>query len=192
MCLASGAALVGHLTIGLSLPLLWLTAVACGAGMAAVLALRAGGGVPARRLVVVGVVAGVAATLVYDISRLGVHAVGGFDAHPFKAFPLFGAALAPSTSPTGQLVVGTAFHAVNGLGFGLAYTLLWGRRGVRAGIGFGLALEAAMVALYPSWLQLDALGEFLTMSVLGHLGYGATLGWSAQRLLRAPRDEVGA
>jgi hypothetical protein len=160
--------------------------------MAAVLALRAGGAVvPARRLVVVGLLAGVAATLVYDISRLGVHAVGGFDTHPFKAFPLFGAALAPSASPAGQLVVGTAFHAVNGLGFGLAYTLLCGRCGVGAAIAFGLALEAAMVALYPSWLQLDGLGEFLTMSVLGHLGYGATLGWSAQRLLRAPRGEVG-
>jgi hypothetical protein len=41
-------------------------------------------------------------------------------------------------------------------------------------------LESIMVSIYPSWLGLKALDEFLSVSILGHVIYGAMLGIMAQ------------
>jgi hypothetical protein len=123
----------------------------------------------------------------------------GFDLHvsPFKALPFFGNALigvAPGS--TASWVAGTAFHLVNGVSFGVAYTVLAGRRNVLWAVGFGLGLEAFMLTLYPRWLQIEALQEFTQMSLLGHVAYGLSLGLVTNALLRdratSAGDEAGA
>ena len=88
------------------------------------------------------------------------------------------------------LAAGVAFHVLNGLSFGLAYLLVFGRLALRSrrlalasGVGWGLFLEAFQVTLYPGWLSIAAYREFVTISALGHVVYGATLGLLGRRVL---------
>ena len=53
-----------------------------------------------------------------------------------------------------------------------------------SGLGWGLFLEAFQVALYPGWLNILAIREFVLSSLLGHLVYGTTLGAVGRTLLR--------
>ena len=54
-----------------------------------------------------------------------------------------------------------------------------------AGIAWGLFLEALQLTFYPGWLQLRSIGEFVQVSVFGHLIYGAVLGALTRRWLQA-------
>lgn len=186
--MATGAALVVHIILDVPLWLSVLTSV----GLAAiVLVLRArrhpfdpGGG---RRVLAVGVGAAVAALIAYDVTRLAVTTLLDYQVRPFDAFSHFGSGLIGASAPeTARWVAGAAFHVVNAVTFGIAYTVLAGhqpgrRRGVAVGVLFGLGLEAVMLGFYPAWLQIPNLREFASMSVLGHVAYGATLGLVAQR-----------
>jgi hypothetical protein len=132
-----------------------------------------------------GAVAGLVATAAYDLSRLLLVNVLGWKASPFAAFPLFGQALFGDTlQGNGRIVAGVAFHLMNGIAFGVAYTQWFGRRPWWTGILFALGLEAFMLALYPGWLSPKSLAEFASMSVLGHVAYGTVLGLSARSLRR--------
>jgi hypothetical protein len=188
--LASGAALVVYIVSGISLPWTFL-----GLGLVAaavvVLALRR---MPplrrafVRRRIAVGAVAGLAATLAYDAVRYALVEFGGLQVKPFEAWRLFGLALTDTDlPPAAVLVAGTAFHVCNGVAFGIAYTLAFGQRGPIAGIVWALVLETFMVSLYPGWLGLKALDEFISVSVAGHLAYGSVLGALARSLLRSSR-----
>ncbi len=133
----------------------------------------------------VGVPAGLVATVAYDVSRWLLVEVGGYTISPFKAFPLFGEALLGAGADGGaRTVAGVAFHLLNGMAFGTAYAVWFGTRPWWWGIGFGLGLEAFMLAIYPGWLDLRSLQEFTQMSVLGHVVYGAVLGLVTTHLLR--------
>jgi hypothetical protein len=139
------------------------------------------------RRVQLGLSAGLVATLAYDVVRYTVVAGAGLSLDPFHAWRLFGAALLGTyASPSAQLAVGTAYHLANGVGFGIAFTLVVRRPNLVLGLAWGLTLEFAMVWLYPTWMRISQLQEFVTMSVLGHLAYGATLALAAGRLLRRP------
>lgn len=131
-----------------------------------------------------GAVAGVTALAAYDSSRWALVELLSFTFRPFEAFGAFGRGLWGARA-SGWWVEATGFglHVTNGIGFAVGYTLLAGRRGPLAGVVFALGLEAAMVALYPSWLRIGAIDEFLQVSMLGHVAYGATLGWVARWLL---------
>jgi hypothetical protein len=122
-------------------------------------------------------VSGAVGLAAYDLSR--VLLVLGTDLHakPFKALPLFGRGLlGPDVSDTTAWVAGATYHAANGIGFAVAYCLVARRPSWRTGIAWALLLEAVMIVFYPSWLQIEALKEFVTMSLFGHLAYGGTLG----------------
>jgi hypothetical protein len=188
--LASGAALVVYIVSGISLRWTFI-----GLGLAAttvlVLALRR---MPphrrsfVRRRLAVGAVAGLAATLAYDAVRYGLVEFAGLRIRPFEAWRLFGLALTDTDLPPAVVfAAGTAFHLCNGVAFGIAYTLAFGQRGPVAGIIWALVLETFMVSLYPGWLGLKALDEFLSVSVAGHLAYGSVLGYLARSLLRSSR-----
>lgn len=183
--LASGAGLVVHVLTGAALPAAVLTL----GGVGGVVAARSLAADPAARSVWarrvgVGVVAGLVGTAGYDASRWALVQVGGFSVSPFGAFPLFGEALlAGRGGPAAQHAAGVAFHLLNGVCFGIAYTVWFGTRGWRAGVAFALGLEALMLAVYPGWLDLRSLREFTQMSVLGHVGYGVVLGVTAKALL---------
>lgn len=145
-----------------------------------------------REVVRVGAIAGLCATVAYDLSRLLMVRLFELDVWPFAAFGAFGDALLPGAERHGWArVVGAGYHLVNGVSFGIAYTGLFRRRGALAGIAYGLGLEAVMLALYPGWLHIQPLREFTQMSVVGHVAYGATLGTVARRLL-TPEPTGGA
>jgi hypothetical protein len=88
-------------------------------------------------------------------------------------------------------VAGVAFHVTNGLGFATAYTIWMGRRGIVAGVVFALALNMAMILLYPGWLKIRLLGEFVQVAMLGHVAYGAAVGATARAVLRRSERMAG-
>lgn len=141
-----------------------------------------------RRVVLVqaraGLLAGLLATVCYDASRYIFVRAADFSLWPFDSFKLFGQLLVGTKLPEQVvLLIGTCYHIANGIGFALAYTFLFGMRGWKAGVAWAMGLELLMVSFYPGWLGLQALDEFLSVSVLGHVVYGATLGWCSRRLL---------
>jgi len=90
-----------------------------------------------------------------------------------------------------QRIAGTAFHLLNGTMFGLSYVLLFGRGGettrrwaVTTGVAWGLFLETFQIVLYPSWLQIQFVSEFATISAFSHVFFGLTLGVVGRVLLQ--------
>jgi hypothetical protein len=188
--LPSGAALLVYILGGVSLR--WAS-LALVLGAAVVLALALRRMTPERRRwagrrMAIGAVSGFAATVAYDVVRLALVELAGLELRPFEAWRLFGISLAgEGLSSTTVMIVGTAFHLCNGIAFGIAYTVAFGHRGPWTGILWAFVLEGLMVSVYPGWLQLKALDEFLSVSVLGHVAYGTTLGIVARSLLRSSR-----
>ncbi len=137
-----------------------------------------------RRLMWAGAIAGILATSAYDLVRFLLIEVTGIAFWPFDIFNVFGQALVGAGfSGAWVRLLGVIYHFANGIGFALAYTIIAGKRGVWAGIGWAMILELMMVSVYPGWLDMRALDEFLQVSVLGHIVYGAVLGYSARWLL---------
>jgi len=182
--LSSGAALVATITLGWSLAL--STAFIAVPALVAVGALSS----TARReqqdlflnRVRTGAVAGVLATAGYDAIRVVLEQAGLAVGKSFLAIPLFGTGLTglPPSDPV-AVAAGWAFHAVNGVGFATAYTLVAAGKAWWWGIVFALFLEGMMVTLYPGWLRVPLTTEFLTLSVSGHFIYGSILGVLARR-----------
>jgi hypothetical protein len=139
----------------------------------------------ARTRIARGALAGVLATGAYDLCRLVVVKVFGFTFWPFDIFTRFGhLLLGHSASPTAAAAVGTAYHYTNGIGFGIAYVLFVRRPNIRTGLVWAAVLETFMVSLYPGWLDLKALDEFVSVATVGHIAYGVVLG-SVSRALTA-------
>lgn len=184
--LTSGAALVAHILLGIPLrigfALLLAVAVVLG-----IRVLRAGAVLPdqVRATLRSGVLAGLCATAAYDGARLLYVALTQSPVSPFEAFRFFGVALVGPAAPAWSiLAAGTVFHVVNGLAFAVAFTMWAGSRGPVWGVGWGLTLEAFMLALYPGWLGISAYRPFVLMSLTGHVAYGAVLGLTSRALLR--------
>lgn len=186
--MASGIALVVSILTGMPL---WLSLGLLG-GMAVLLvSLRwsQSGEAARRRLqaqLSTGLAAGLAATAAYDVSRFLLVRLGRLPLSPFETFGIFGQLILGGGRP-GWLTfaIGTAYHLLNGVAFAIGYCFLLGGRSWKWGIAWGLALEAGMLALYPGWLDLDAvLVEFTSMSFVGHVFYGGVLGLISERRLR--------
>jgi hypothetical protein len=186
--LASGAGLVVYILAGVSLPLAVAALAALGLAVWAVLVprLNAGLRMDVRRRVAIGAAAGLAGTLAYDAARYGTVALLDFSFRPFHVFELFGHLfLGPAAGHGAALAVGTLYHLTNGTCFGIAYLLVFRNPGVLSGMLWGAALELCMATLYPSWLRIQQFAEFLQVSAVGHLVYGAVLGALGARLLGA-------
>jgi len=184
--LLTGAALLLQIHLGGSLGLLLLVA-GLPLSLAAWLAWRgcsAAAQARLRRRARVGALAGACATSAYDAVRWLMLRVFELQFQPFDIFPIFGRLLlGPQAAAVPAWVAGVLFHACNGVGFAVAYTLVFSRRGVLAGIAWALTLEAIMLVVYPSWLHIRALGEFRAVSLVGHFSYGGVLGGLARRWL---------
>jgi hypothetical protein len=132
-----------------------------------------------------GAIAGLVATVAYDGTRLLLVWALPLGINPFEAVPIFGRLIMGESSALATLV-GVGYHVANGVGFAVAFTVVFGPRAqVLPGIVYALALEATMLALYPGWLDIRAISEFTSVSVLGHIAYGGTMGWTAHRMFRA-------
>jgi hypothetical protein len=185
--LAGGAGLVLHILIDSSLPLVAATIVLLGLAVWILLIPRLQP--PLRRQirarVWAGAVAGALATGAYDLTRYGVVALFSYSFRPFHVLRPFGELfLGPGASLGSAYTVGLAYHVSNGIAFGITYALLFRRPSLLTGMVWGVSLELCMALLYPSWLRITALGEFLQVSAAGHLIYGAVLGIVLRRLLR--------
>ncbi|WP_199624424.1 DUF6789 family protein [Paenibacillus alkalitolerans] len=144
-----------------------------------------------KRRVVTGLIAGALATALYDVFRFLLIKITGIMFWPFDIFNIFGKALVGAEQAGFWVtILGFVFHIANGIGFGIAYTIAFGERGIWMGILWAMILEAMMVTVYPGWLGLKALDEFLSVSVFGHFVYGITLGYMAKRLIL--RKEVAS
>lgn len=184
--LGSGAALLIFVASGVSL----LAAL----GLVCTLAFIVGG-IVWRKLTVtqradlrttigVGFMTGLIATAAYDAARFLLIELTGIAFWPFDIFNVFGRALfGQAAQGSWVTAAGVAYHFTNGISFAIAYTILLGRRGILAGIGWALLLELFMVSVYPGWLGLKALNEFLQVSIFGHLVYGSVVGGLAKYLL---------
>ncbi|HEX8210893.1 MAG TPA: DUF6789 family protein [Longimicrobium sp.] len=191
--LASGFALVA--TIVTDLPL-WLSLASLGTMAVLLVCLRwshsdAGGRLHLWAQMRAGCIAGLAATVAYDASRLLLVQLGRLPLSPFETFGIFGQLIVGGGAPSWLTIgVGTAYHVLNGVAFAIGYCFLLGGRSWRWGVAWGLGLEAGMLVLYPGWLQLEAvMVEFATMSFVGHLCYGSVLGVVSEHRLR-PSPQV--
>jgi hypothetical protein len=137
-----------------------------------------------RRRAAAGAVAGLVGALSYDAARYGVVALLSLSFEPFHVFEVFGHLfLGPQAGARWAFALGALYHLANGTCFGVAYTIAVRRPRPLTGMAWGLALEFCMATLYPTWLRIQQMGEFLEVSALGHLVYGAVLGLVAGRLL---------
>jgi hypothetical protein len=189
--LATGAALLVYLLAGISLKLsLGATvATAAVAGWLAGRRLAPEGRREVGRRIRFGLLSGLLAVAGYDLSRFLFVRLSGSSFWPFDTVRLFGELLAGSDAPPAViLATGMAYHLANGLSFATAYTIVLGYRGWWAGLLWALCLELLMATLYPEWLGLGDLREFLIVSFLGHAVYGVILGFASRELLirRAP------
>lgn len=177
MC-SSGAALVVHIFTGSPL---WLGLAIIGFAGAMAVAVAAstnpGAWSHLRQLAKRGVVVGLIGTAAYDLSRWMLVQLGGMELSPFEALPLFGQAILGegATGPATE-ILGTGYHLINGVAFGVAYVVWFGRRKWWWGIIFALGLEAFMLAIYPGWLDPRSIAELTQVSLVGHVAYGSTLG----------------
>jgi hypothetical protein len=184
--LANGAALlffiIGRIPLPILLVFTWSMAVVALVAIGAL-------GDPAvrarlRRYVAVGLVAGLAGTIAYDITKAILSQLDPSPFNPFEATRVFGTLLVGvDAQPTLIVVVGWAFHLVNGCTFAIAFACLFARgghlsvrRAVVSGMAWGVFLETFQLALYPGWLNIKFLDEFRQISFLSHLVYGATVG----------------
>ncbi|HLE88521.1 MAG TPA: hypothetical protein VI733_00535 [Candidatus Limnocylindria bacterium] len=199
--LFSGVALLLYLLAGVSLNLaLLVTSLVLVGALVVVLRLSTAAG---RRWVLLaafgGLASGLVATIAYDVAKTALSQLDPSPYDPFHAIAVFGELILGSQADATPIVVaGAAFHLLNGSSFGVAYAFLFARdgritvrRALATGITWGLFLETFQLTLYPGWLDIRFYQEFVTISALGHVVYGATLGLLArivlQRLL-AERD----
>lgn len=139
-----------------------------------------------------GAVAGVIGTLAYDIARLVLVAIDPSPYRPFEAIIKFGQLLVGSPGRDAAVILaGSLFHILNGTAFGVAFALAVVGRGhisvpkvALLGTAWGMFLEAFQATLYPGWLGIRYLTEFLTISALGHVVYGTTMATLARSFIR--------
>lgn len=176
---AGGAGLAVYILSGVSLPLAIL-ALALGGGGLWLLVLRRTRA-PVRRVLRaragVGLLAGAIATVAYDCARYGLVALFHMSFQPFHVFTLFGELFIGRGHATAvTTAVGVAYHLSNGTFFGVAYALLFRRPTWWTGTLWGVGLELGMALLYPQWLRIQVMHEFLEVSAFGHVIYGTVLG----------------
>lgn len=176
---AGGAALVLHILADISLPLGIAGLAVMGAAVGVFVLSRMD--VAQRRAIYqrarIGAAAGLIGTVAYDLARYGTVALFQMSFKPFHVISIFGELfIGTGHSETATFLAGFAYHLSNGTFFGLAYTLVFRRPQWWTGALWGIGLELCMVTLYPRWLAIAQLNEFLEVSALGHVVYGATLG----------------
>jgi hypothetical protein len=185
--LATGAGLLGYILFGVALPLGILFALLL-TGLAAAVVIRRTPQAARRsvgRRALAGAMAGVAATLAYDGVRLALVTAFHIKYWPFDIFSRFGVAMIGAGHPLRAVqAVGIAYHYSNGICFGTAFALLVRRPNLVKGWLWAMMLETLMVSVYPGWLGLKAIGDLVSVSLVGHTAYGFVLGPATAEISR--------
>lgn len=147
-----------------------------------------------RRALCAVLLAGMAATLIYDAVRLPLTALGGLR----DGIPNIGRMLVGDLSDTSAFTWTLGyFYRYLGDGGGLALAYFMGRRfGVRSGLAFGAAVCVclwATLAVFPvaRTLLFPLTPYAMGMTMAGHLVFGGVLGALFARLFRAEAGEGG-
>ncbi len=152
------------------------------------------------RAVLIGAVAGFAATVAYDVFRLPFvfsrewHLTGVVPAmNLFKVFPRFGAMILgqpmeqPHYSATAQLT-GWAYHFSNGITFGVMYVAMAGNAAKRSwgwAVLMAAGLELGMLFTpYPGVFGIPLTTRFVVVTLTAHIIFGVVMGLTARRLWR--------
>ncbi len=194
LAMFSGAALLLNIILNINLGI-GLVVITAGVGAAFLFTLRRAGTSGRRtiaRTLMFGAVSGVVGTLAYDTARTLLAMVDGSSYQPFEAIIRFGQLLLGTGARDGGVVLaGALFHVLNGASFGVAFAFAFARGGdvslrriVLLGMAWGMFLEVFQILLYPQWLGIKYVREFVTISALGHLAYGGTMGPLVRALLR--------
>jgi len=133
-----------------------------------------------------GLVAGLAATAVYDGYRVAIRYVTSLEFDPFRVQPVFGQIITglPSTHPI-ALVAGWGYHLWIGILLGMLLSVLRPTGGILAGAIFAGLLQLARWAMYPDVLRAGFSDpEFFANGVLGQLLWGMVAGFVLYRLNR--------
>lgn len=129
-----------------------------------------------KRKLKTGLIAGFCSLVVYDFSKWLLSLLDPSPFNPFEAFKHFGVLLTNSNESTfATLMVGTAFHILNGMCFAMAYVFLFPKSRVWKGVLWGCFLETFQLVLYPQWLAIKFKTEFMLISSMGHIFYGMTI-----------------
>jgi hypothetical protein len=143
-----------------------------------------------------GGVAGLSATLVYDVVRPPITWAFGLTFDPYRAMPIFGQLMTGlrADDPT-AIVAGWIYHFWNGISFGVMFALVRPRGGLLSGWAWSMVLQGLMMAAYPAFLKarLDDPG-FLATGLVGHSLWGLVLGgmlqrWGPLETQKTPRPE---
>jgi uncharacterized protein DUF6789 len=133
----------------------------------------------------VGLLAGFLATLVYDGVRSLVEVSHIFGYNGFAPILIFGSWITGQPESTlAAHLAGWGYHYWNGLAFGIMYALMLGRRHWLYGLAYGIVMELAMLGIFPLFLSVTNKFDFIAVSMIGHLAYGAVLGLVVQRYAR--------
>jgi len=134
------------------------------------------------RGLVVGSAGGLAASFVYDGVRFLIHQTHLFGYSGFVPILMFGSWITGrSIDSTAAAVAGWLYHYWNGISFGIMYALMLGRRHWLVGVGYGILMECCMLGLFPMFLKVNNKFDFVAVSMIGHIFYGAVLGLAVQR-----------
>ena len=131
---------------------------------------------------VVGVWGGIAGTIAYDFVRFILQQTHIFHYDGFAAILIFGSWITGKPTTTWQAgIAGWVYHYWNGISFGIFYLLLAGKRRWWYGVGYGLVMELCMLGLFPTFIRITNQIDFIVLSLIGHVGYGAALGVIGER-----------
>ena len=163
-----------------------------------------------RRLwrgVVIGVVSGLTAAVVYDLFRLPFVCARawGIDSivpplNLFKVFPAFGAMiLGEATAQTdysfSAYLIGWTYHFSNGMTFGVMFVAWLGEITKSRwiwGMAMAVGLELGMLLTpYPNMFGIPVTATFVCATLAAHMIFGVVLGLSAQWLASVWRLESG-
>ncbi|MGH9669037.1 MAG: hypothetical protein ACRD3A_02865 [Terriglobales bacterium] len=134
------------------------------------------------RALVTGLWAGLIATFFYDGVRFVIAQTHLFGYSGFVPILMFGSwitGMEPSSLPA--KIAGWGYHYWNGITFGIMYALTFPARHWLFGVGYAILMEMCMLGIFPMFLRVSNKVDFIAVSMIGHVFYGAVLGILVQR-----------
>lgn len=134
-----------------------------------------------------GIIAGALGLIAYDALRFAIYKSGIISFYPFHAIARLGSLMTGEPPEAGAAIfAGWLYHYWNGFSFAIIYALVAGPAMWYWGVAWAMMLEIGMLATYPTFLAIRDDWAFRTISLLGHLVYGVTIGLTVRRLARTP------
>jgi hypothetical protein len=141
------------------------------------------------KIIRIGLLAGICATVGYDLIRLLIVNAFHFSIRPFDTFKFFGQIIMdrPVSEKTAYSV-GFLYHMLNGITFSIAFFIVFNGKHWLYGILWAFVLELLMLIVYPRFLNIQSvMEEFTIVSCSGHTVYGTIIGLINYYTFRKPK-----